>query len=128
MSLKTAKKKAWEACSKYIRLKYSRNGQCTCVTCGVTKPIKDMQAGHAVGGRGSAVLFEEKLIHPQCYRCNCILGGNYGEYALFMIDTYGRKEFDRLRALKQKTIKRSELDFLDIEKEFLRKIEVLHAG
>ena len=128
MSLKTAKKKAWEACSKYIRLKYSRDGKCTCVTCGVTRPIKEMQAGHAMGGRTSGILFEEKLIHPQCKHCNIFLGGNYGEYALFMIDTYGRKEFERLRALKHTTIKRSELDYLDIEKEFLRKIEVLHAG
>jgi len=26
-----------------------------------------MQAGHAFGGRGNAILFEERLVRPQCF-------------------------------------------------------------
>ncbi len=87
-----------------------------------------MHAGHFVQGRRNAVLFDERNVHPQCPGCNLYRSGNIINYYPFMLETYGQEVIDELKANKHKETKYSELDFLDIEKEFLRKIEVLHNG
>ena len=69
-SYKGMKKKAWAEFSKYIRLRSAdSNGMVKCVTCPDDEPKKhwkEMQAGHFVGGRGNAVLFDEEIVYPQC--------------------------------------------------------------
>lgn len=44
-----------------------------------------MQAGHAIGGRTGAVLLDEEIIRPQCYRCNVALRGNYPVFVTKLI-------------------------------------------
>jgi len=83
------KEDAWSLFSLYIRLKYAdRNGYVTCVTCGTTKHYKEMQAGHFIDSRNNSVLFNEMLVHPQCYSCNCIKHGNKVAYTVFMMGRY----------------------------------------
>lgn len=70
-----AKKKAWEAFSLYIRtrdcIRFTGDPeQGMCVTCKSFKPRKELQAGHFVGGRGNAVLFDERLVYSQDGYCN----------------------------------------------------------
>lgn len=106
---KSLKAKAWKEFSRYIRQKYAnQNGMVTCVTCGVQKHWKQMQAGHFVPGRTNAILFEEIGVHPQCYSCNVGRSGNLIEYFLFMEKTYGRDVIEKLRTLKN-TVKKSTL-------------------
>lgn len=84
---KKLKEEAWSLFSKYIRLKYAdKNGNCTCVTCGVVKPWKEMQAGHAVGGRGGHVLFNERIVRVQDYGCNCMQKGKYPEFIDYLVN------------------------------------------
>jgi len=64
--MKKAKKKAWIQFSRYIRLKYAKNGFVKCYTCSTVKHWKEMQAGHGIGGRSNAVLFNEDIVRPQC--------------------------------------------------------------
>ena len=45
-----------------------------------------MQAGHAVGGRGGYVLFNEKIVRPQSYGCNVMQKGKYPEFANYLIN------------------------------------------
>lgn len=86
MQRKKLKDKAWSLFSRYIRIKYADSaGQCTCVTCGVVKPWKEMQAGHAVSGRGGFVLFNEAIVRPQCYGCNMAAGGRYDRFSRYLI-------------------------------------------
>lgn len=93
-SVKLARKKAWAVFSRYIRLKYSDfEGFCKCVTCGISKSYKEMHAGHFIDGRNNTVLYDERLVHPQCFHCNSkqpgCLSGNKVAYTVFMMKTYG---------------------------------------
>lgn len=116
----TAKQKAWEWCSKYIRLRdaleYQRLnpeielGWVKCCTCGRLIHIKkNADAGHFIarGSRGaSGVYFDERNINTQCKNCN---GGFYkGQniraevdtaYENFMLEKYGQDVIDKLRFL-----------------------------
>ncbi len=96
---KTPKQKAWEWCSKYIRLRDSANGICRCCTCGVLKSWKRIDAGHFIGrgiGGSSGVYFDERNIHAQCKRCNGFKQGSYHQYEQFMLNKYGQKVIDEL--------------------------------
>jgi len=96
------------------------------VTCGVYRPFKELQAGHAVGGRTNAVLFNEDLVHAQCYACNIMRNGNYERYALFMIDKCGRKKYEEFLGLRHKTIKISVAELEEIATKYKMMAEV-HA-
>lgn len=82
--------------SQYIRLKESADGYASCVTCGVTKPWKEMQNGHFFSRARYATRWDEDNCHVQDYRCNVALSGNYISYTKYMIDTYGREFVDAL--------------------------------
>ncbi len=123
----TVKKRLWALVSLYIRRKYSDdNGYCSCVTCGATKPYKQMQAGHFVPKKkGNAVYFVEENIHPQCYQCNINLGGYGAMYNKFMLDTYGQEKIDELLDLAQTTVKFTVNDLLDMEDYFKERLKEL---
>ena len=123
-SKSSLKKTAWDLLSKIIRLKYSdENGYCSCVTCGVTKKWTEMQAGHFVPkAQGNAVYFLEENIHVQCVSCNIFLGGNLTNYTLFMIDTYGRDEVERLQETKNTKIKFSDSDYNEMIADFKERL------
>ena len=55
--------------SKYIRLKYSKDGNCICYTCGYTANWKKLQNGHL------ATRFDERNCRPQCFTCNMYRNG-----------------------------------------------------
>ena len=117
-SKSSAKKKAWSACSKYVRNLHSRDGICTCYTCGVSKPISDMQAGHAIQGRGNSILFETDGIRPQCPGCNVWQGGRLDVFIPKLIDEIGRERYDELLALKSKSVKFSIEELKGLETKF----------
>ena len=48
-----------------------------------------MQAGHAIGGRHNAVLFDEEIIRPQCCGCNIFKRGNYPVFAAKLVREHG---------------------------------------
>lgn len=96
------KDKAWEACSQYIRQKYADwRGNATCITCGLTKPWKQQQAGHFIPGRRNSILFDIRNIHVQCYGCNVRKQGNSIKYFRFMQDKYGDKVIEELEQLEK---------------------------
>lgn len=126
VSLSAAKKKAWAVVSRWVRLKDSKDGYCTCVTCGWTGEVSSMQAGHWIPkAQGSAIYFEITNIHPQCYRCNINLGGNGPEYYSYMLQTYGQEELDRLKALAKTSVKFTVKDYQEIEAKYKDLIEAL---
>lgn len=118
--LSTVKARLWKVVSKYIRTKYAdHRGFIECVTCGVTKPFAEMQAGHFIPKKkGNSIYFVEENIHPQCVRCNKYESGNLVEYTRYMIDMYGIEKVDELRALSNTTVKFTVNDLLDMEAEF----------
>lgn len=102
---KTAKQRAWEWCSKYIRLRDSIENIGTCCTCGkwISAFSRDCgDAGHFIPrgiGGSSGVYFDERNIHLQCKRCNKWGHGRPVEYQQFMLNKYGQKVIDELKFL-----------------------------
>jgi len=86
--------------SQYIRQMYAdKNGMIKCSTCPDIKHIKEMQNGHYESRGHYPTRWYDKNCHPQCYKCNCILRGNYTVYAIFMINKYGDGILEQLRYL-----------------------------
>lgn len=70
-SLKREKAKTWKAFSIYIRTRdcIRTTGDPTkgsCITCNKPFDFKNLQAGHAIGGRNNSVLFDEEIVYGQC--------------------------------------------------------------
>lgn len=75
--------------SEYIRLKASnKDWICKCVTCWAEMPYTEIQNWHFISRWNMKYRFSEENCHPQCYKCNCILSGNYQRYTMYMIDKY----------------------------------------
>lgn len=68
--------------SKYIRLKHSKNGICTCFTCGRKYEVKKIHAGHFMSRRHYSTRWDEDNVRPQCYGCNVGNQGKQYEFAL----------------------------------------------
>lgn len=79
-------KKLLDACfSRYIRL---RDGG-VCFTCGIKKPISQMQNGHYVSRSHNNTRYDEQNCHCQCVGCNVFKHGNMDVYSLRLIEKYG---------------------------------------
>lgn len=93
--------------SKYIRTRdclatTGRADKGRCVTCGRVFDFKELQAGHAIGGRNNSILFDEELVNAQCRGCNGYGGGKYGEYSVWFIKKYGLERWEeKVRLSKQ---------------------------
>ena len=124
-SLKRQKQLTWEACSKYVRTIHSKDGRCTCYTCGTEKDIRDMQAGHAIQGRGNSILFQTDGIRPQCAGCNVWSGGRLDIFIPTLIDEIGRERYDELLSLKGKPRKWTVEELKQLEDEFKEKTSEL---
>lgn len=89
--------------SRYIRNKYATDNMVMCVSCGRLDEVKSMQNGHYMSRQFYSTRWLDKNCHPQCYRCNVALKGNYPAYTKFMISTYGVEVLDELIELSKKT-------------------------
>ena len=113
---KKLKDKLWKLTSEYVRRKSASSvGMVQCVTCGISRHWKQLQAGHFIPqAQGDAVRYDLRNISPQCYRCNINLGGNGPEYYPYMEKTYGKEVIDELRYLSNQTVKFSLQDLEDM--------------
>ena len=125
-SLKTLKAKAWKLFSEYVRRSASdEGGTLRCYTCGKLLYWKEAHAGHFVGGRKNAVLFNEEVVRPQCVGCNIFLGGNYQQYTLRMIREVGEEKVEQLLALRYKVLKLTRSDIEDLIEVYTNKLKIL---
>lgn len=117
----------WPEFALMIKAKHADQfGMCTCATCPKRLHWRDpqCQAGHAVGGRGFNVLFDEELVYPQCYRCNHILKGNYWEFAQFLRrNGYSYGEIEELQARKNIIKKVTKEELKDLKKYCMEETE-----
>ena len=127
-NLKWWKKKADTVFSRYIRLKNSVDGMCTCVTCGTKKPIKQMQNGHFIERHWLRYRYDEQNCHPQCPSCNVFHHGNYTEYAEFMIKEYGCDVIEEMNRNKHELIKLKVSDYESMVEIWQEEIKDLEVG
>lgn len=115
MKYKGPKGTAWKYFSLYIRLRdcvettgHREWGKC--ITCGKTFNFKELQCGHAIGGRGNSILLDEDLCSAQCYACNICRNGEHGRFALKLIDKYDREWYEEalIRSKQPKPMKKSD--------------------
>jgi hypothetical protein len=124
-TLGNAKRKAWSAFSLYIRTKDSMDGKNVCYTCGSVVDIKKMNAGHGIGGRNNAVLFDERICKPQCVGCNIWGRGNYQVFTRKLIAELGLEGYDEIASHSSDIVKYRVEDYLEIAEMFKKKLEQL---
>lgn len=129
---KSLKDRAWKAFARYIKARDAgTNGMVQCCTCGVGLwwSSNTTHAGHFVHGRGSAVLFDERIVHPQCMVCNIWGKGEQGRYTLFMKKKYllNDSQIEELLNLKHKVRKITKQEYKVIEEEYNNKADALIA-
>jgi hypothetical protein len=125
--LKKLKKDLWGLVSRYVRMSYAdKDGFCECYTCDTRRHWKEMQAGHGISGRGNAILFDLRIIRPQCPTCNLGRGGSFmgrgGNYPVFipkLIKEMGIDVYESLVIGSHKEVKLSR-DWYAEQKEFYK--------
>jgi 5-methylcytosine-specific restriction endonuclease McrA len=96
--------------SQYIRLKDSKDGIGTCVTCGKQDHIKNLQAGHFQSRKHYSTRWDERNVKIQCSACNVF---RYGEQYLFSLKL-GNKLSEELLAKSREVVKFADVDLLDM--------------
>jgi len=135
MTLSKAKKRAWDAFSKYIRLRDALKttgdkDRVNCYSCRKEYPSFGkgcVQAGHFIPGRGNSVLIDEIGVNAQCYNCNVNLKGNWVNYERYLIQEYGNEAVQGLKDRKKEIVKMKVFDWNDIEKKYKDKFNELNV-
>jgi hypothetical protein len=105
--IKKLKKELWDLVSKYIRIGYAVGETCECYTCGNRAHWKHLQAGHAIAGRGNAILFDERILRPQCMPCNIYKHGNYQVFVPKLCKEIGQDLYEEIERNSHNTVKLS---------------------
>lgn len=116
------KKELDDVFSKYIRHKYAVDGIVECYTCGVVKPIAQMQNAHFWSRTHLSTRWEEKNCRPGCVGCNVFKHGNYIEYTKRLLKELGQDEFEKLELLKNTNIKITRDDYMRMINEYTIKL------
>ena len=132
-SVPRLKRKLWVTFSRFVRLRdcMETTGTLTrgrCITCGVEKPIEELDAGHFIPKK-SGNYFSEKGVHAQCRACNRFHSGRPLEYQDKLIEMYGKRVVNKLRKEAQQSIKYSVIDIEELTcyyKEEIKKLEELN--
>lgn len=128
-TLRSLKAKCWGLFSQYIRRKDADEGGTErCYTCGTLAHWKELQCGHAIGGRRNAVLFDESICRPQCYVCNCIKHGEHGIFATKLIQEHGMDWWLEKQRGASGVLKYTRSDLEDLAGVYKQKLQELDSG
>ena len=117
-----AKKKAWDAFSLWIRQSNEQGGLIECYTCGKFRTLKEISAGHAIGGRNNAVLFDERIVKPQCAGCNIFGRGQYQIFAYKLIKELGMGVFEDILTKSRVPVQYKTYQYQEIEEKYKAKL------
>jgi hypothetical protein len=85
--------KAQKVFNAYIRQRDSQDGYFTCISCGQTKDVIVMDAGHYVPVKGSSALrFDEYNVNGECKGCNGFDQFHLIGYRRNLIDKVGERK------------------------------------
>ena len=113
--------------SRYIRLKHSSEGLCSCYTCGSIKDIKDVDNGHYLKREHKATRFHENNCRPQCKTCNGDTkhNGKQIEFRENLVNEIGIDVVEQIEALGRSTIKANGYFYRQIADEYRIKVNEL---
>ncbi len=128
LTLTKAKKKAWEAFSRYIRhrdclLTTGTTTHGRCITCQKVYEFKQLHAGHFIPGRNGNNLFDERGVHAQCGVCNLWKKGDWANYLDSMKELYGQEIIDELLEQRHEVKKYTVSELLEKEKTYKEKYD-----
>ena len=86
--------------SQYIRLKDSKDGIGTCITCGKQDHWKNLQAGHFMSRKHYSTRWDEDNVKIQCSSCNVFRYGEQYKFSLYL----GKKKAQKLLADSRKIV------------------------
>ena len=125
-SLRTLKALAWKVFSEYVRRKDAdADGYALCYTSEVRAHWKNLQCGHAIGGRHNAVLFDEEICRPQTVSENVFKRGNYPVFTAKLIRENGLEWFERKLEGSRVVVKLTRSDLEELIQTYKQKIKYL---
>lgn len=123
-SVSQLKKKADKYYSQYVRMRDSdENGVAECITCGVKKHYKQMQAGHFVSRKVSLLRFLDENVNAQCVGCNMFKAGEQYQYSKAVDLKYGDGTAEELFSQRFTTHKFTNEELESIIKEAKEQIK-----
>lgn len=113
--------------SRYIRLKHSVNGMCTCYTCGTDKPIKEVDNGHYQKREHKATRYHENNCRVQCKTCNGDTkhNGKQAEFRVHLANEIGEDAVVKIEKLARTTTKANTKFYRDIADYYRVKVNEL---
>ena len=125
-SLRTLKARCWKLFSEYVRRKYADSGgRARCYTSGVVAHWKDLQCGHAIGGRHNAVLFDEEICRPQSVGENVFKRGNYPVFVTKLIEENGFEWWQKKLEESRRVVKYTRDDLQTLIETYKKKLDEL---
>ena len=119
--LKTLRKRAYKAARAAFARWIVKRDRGRCFSCG--RPGN--QAGHFI--HKDCLDFDEIGNNCQDVRCNHFLSGNLGEYAIRLIEKYGKDEVDALRLRANQVRKFSLEELQQIFEKYTAKLKELEV-
>lgn len=117
-SISKLKRLADNVFSKWIRNRDSIGDYNWCVTCGKKALKTELQNGHYWSRMHMSTRYNAFNCHPQCIGCNMFKEGCKPEYTLYLIRKYGQGILQELALEKEKLIKFSRQDYLNIIEKY----------
>lgn len=112
--------------SQYIRQRDSEYGSCTCVTCGVQKPIKQMQNGHFITRSKYATRWDEENCGVQCIGCNMFKQGEQYKFSIYIDQKHYAGKADEILLKSNQTVKYTDQDLIELINTFKLKLNELN--
>ena len=107
--------------SQYIRQRDSVDGLCTCCTCGIKKPIKQMQCGHFITRSKYATRWDEDNCAAQCVGCNMFKQGEQYKFSIFIDRKFYAGKAEEILHASNKTAKYSNAELIDMSNHYKQK-------
>lgn len=106
--------------SRYIRLKYSKDGKCTCFTCGIIKDIKQVDNGHYEKRAHKSTRYHENNCRPQCKKCNgnTACNGMQKEFRIHLVNEIGIESVLEVEKLSRQVQKTNYIFFKEIADKY----------
>ena len=112
--------------SQFIRWSNAdADGNVECYTCGIRKPVKQMQNGHFQSRRHTSTRWHLQNCKPQCVACNMYRQGEQYKFGNKLVSEYGQEAIDELIILSKSSVKYSRIELTELIKEYKAKLKEL---
>lgn len=124
-TITTLDKALWRVFTQFIKLRDSKGGFASCISCQKWCPVSEMDCGHFISRNKKATKYNEQNVNLQCRKCNRFLSGRQFEHGLNIDRKYGKGTAEKILALSQQRCKLSSIWYEEMIKEYKEKIRRL---